>query len=213
MIAFGGAGPLHAVAIAREISIPQVVIPKLPGNFSALGMLMAQWRQDFVRTLIGELDRLQITLVTQAFADLRDSFRRDEDVGFKVAVLIHRGEHGGSRDIVAQVNRDIAHDAVEGSADIQLTKNIFSGRIRALRLSRLGFHARDLGLRITLFLFLLYQFEVRFRAGKLIFRLFHFAGGSRALLLQTLQSFKIASRRVPLVAGFHQRSFEPPGPG
>jgi N-methylhydantoinase A len=73
MIAFGGAGPLHAVAIAREISIPQVVIPKLPGNFSALGMLMAQWRQDFVRTLIGELDRLQTTLVAQAFADLRDA--------------------------------------------------------------------------------------------------------------------------------------------
>ena len=33
MIAFGGAGPLHAVAIAREISIPKVIIPKLPGNF------------------------------------------------------------------------------------------------------------------------------------------------------------------------------------
>jgi N-methylhydantoinase A len=73
MIAFGGAGPLHAVAVAREISIPQVIIPKLPGNFSALGMLMAEWRQDFVRTLIGELDRLQAAQVAQAFADLRDA--------------------------------------------------------------------------------------------------------------------------------------------
>jgi len=73
LIAFGGAGPLHAVAIAREIAIPQVVIPKLPGNFSALGMLMAEWRQDFVRTLIGELDRVQPALVAQAFADLRDA--------------------------------------------------------------------------------------------------------------------------------------------
>src|SRR5262249_21905712 len=69
LIAFGGAGPLHAVAIAREISIPRVVIPKLPGNFSALGMLMAEWRQDFVRTLIGELDRLELAQVAQAFAD------------------------------------------------------------------------------------------------------------------------------------------------
>ena len=51
MIAFGGAGPLHAVAIAREIFIPKVIIPKVPGTFSALGMLMASWRQDFVRTL------------------------------------------------------------------------------------------------------------------------------------------------------------------
>src|SRR5258708_38321307 len=72
-LAFGGAGPLHAVAIAREISIPQVIIPKLPGNFSALGMLMAEWRQDFLRTLIGELDRLGAAQVAQAFTDLRDA--------------------------------------------------------------------------------------------------------------------------------------------
>ena len=59
MIAFGGAGPLHAVAIAREIFVPKVVIPKLPGTFSALGMLMASWRQDFVRTMIGRLGTLE----------------------------------------------------------------------------------------------------------------------------------------------------------
>ena len=34
MIAFGGAGPLHAIAVAREIFIPRVIIPKLPGTFS-----------------------------------------------------------------------------------------------------------------------------------------------------------------------------------
>ena len=58
LIAFGGAGPLHAVAIAREIAIPRVIIPKLPGNFSALGMLMAEWRHDFVRTLVGPLGEI-----------------------------------------------------------------------------------------------------------------------------------------------------------
>ncbi len=73
LIAFGGAGPLHAVAIAREISIPRVVIPKLPGNFSALGMLMAEWRQDFVRTLIGELGEIKPNDATRAFAELRSA--------------------------------------------------------------------------------------------------------------------------------------------
>ena len=71
LIAFGGAGPLHAVSIAREISIPKVVIPKLPGAFSALGMLMAEWRQDFVRTLIGELGRINQDAAATAFAELR----------------------------------------------------------------------------------------------------------------------------------------------
>jgi N-methylhydantoinase A len=73
LIAFGGAGPLHAVAIAREISIPRVVIPKLPGNFSALGMLMAEWRHDFVRTLIGELGEIKGADAARAFAELREA--------------------------------------------------------------------------------------------------------------------------------------------
>src|SRR5262249_17608925 len=94
MIAFGGAGPLHAVAIAREISIPQVIIPKLPGNFSALGMLMAEWRQDFVRTLIGELDRLEAAQVAQAFADLREA---------GAAALKRDGLSGGTFDFAADL--------------------------------------------------------------------------------------------------------------
>ncbi len=70
MIAFGGGGPLHACAIAREIFIPRVVIPKLPGTFSALGMLMASWRQDFVRTLIGRLGSLGAEAVNAVFGEL-----------------------------------------------------------------------------------------------------------------------------------------------
>ena len=70
MIAFGGAGPLHAINIAREIFIPRVVIPKLPGNFSALGMLMASWRQDFVRTLVGRIGTLDPGLVGAVFDEL-----------------------------------------------------------------------------------------------------------------------------------------------
>ena len=70
MIAFGGGGPLHASAIAREIFVPTVVIPKLPGTFSALGMLMAAWRQDFVRTLVGRLGALDPATVNSVFAEL-----------------------------------------------------------------------------------------------------------------------------------------------
>jgi N-methylhydantoinase A len=99
MIAFGGAGPLHAVAIAREIAIPKVVIPKLPGNFSALGMLMAEWRQDFVRTLIGELGRLDQVNAARAFADLQaagdEALARDKLAGGHFAFaadLRYRGQ-------------------------------------------------------------------------------------------------------------------------
>ena len=73
MIAFGGAGPLHAVAIAKEIFIPRVIIPKVPGTFSALGMLMASWRQDFVRTLYGLLGSLNAKHVEAVFAELAEA--------------------------------------------------------------------------------------------------------------------------------------------
>ena len=99
MIAFGGAGPLHAVAIAREIAIPTVVIPKLPGAFSALGMLMAEWRQDFVRTLIGELGKVAEPAAETAFAELHQAGKaalaRDRLVGGQfnfAADLRYRGQ-------------------------------------------------------------------------------------------------------------------------
>ena len=73
IIAFGGAGPLHAVAIAREIFIPRVIIPRYPGNFSALGMLLAPWRQDFVRTFVGDLARIHEDAARAAFDELRSA--------------------------------------------------------------------------------------------------------------------------------------------
>jgi N-methylhydantoinase A len=79
MIAFGGAGPLHALAIAKEIFIPTVVIPKLPGNFSAFGMLLAPWRQDFVRTLVGEFGALDTAQVDAAYAELSAAGRAQLD--------------------------------------------------------------------------------------------------------------------------------------
>ncbi|HTB66061.1 MAG TPA: hydantoinase/oxoprolinase family protein [Steroidobacteraceae bacterium] len=50
MLASGGAGPPHALAVARELHIPIVIIPNLPAHFSALGMLMSDIRHDYVRT-------------------------------------------------------------------------------------------------------------------------------------------------------------------
>jgi len=81
LIAFGGGGPLHAGAIAREIFIPKMIVPKLPGTFSALGMLMGAWRQDFVRTLIGRIGALNLSQVEAVFGELaaagQDQITRD----------------------------------------------------------------------------------------------------------------------------------------
>jgi N-methylhydantoinase A len=76
LIAFGGAGPVHAASLCREIYVPKLVIPKLPGNFSALGMLLAPWRHDVVRTFVSPLDKLDASRVAAAFGELLQSARQ-----------------------------------------------------------------------------------------------------------------------------------------
>jgi N-methylhydantoinase A len=51
IFAFGGAGALHATALARELGIPKVLVPRFPGATSALGCILADLRHDFVRTV------------------------------------------------------------------------------------------------------------------------------------------------------------------
>ena len=55
-VAFGGAGPLHATLLARELGIRRTVIPPAPGHFSAVGMLHGRLRADAVRTRVGPLE-------------------------------------------------------------------------------------------------------------------------------------------------------------
>lgn len=52
IIASGGGGPLHSVAIARELHIPRVIIPTMASNFSALGMLLSDLRHDYTQTYV-----------------------------------------------------------------------------------------------------------------------------------------------------------------
>lgn len=65
LLAFGGAGPLHVVAIARELGLPEVVVPARPGLTNALGCLVADLRQDLVQTVNAPLDSLDMGLVAE----------------------------------------------------------------------------------------------------------------------------------------------------
>jgi len=67
LFAFGGAGPLHATALARELSIPRVMIPSRPGITNAIGCVVADLRHDFVKTINTPLDMLDPTRLRQVF--------------------------------------------------------------------------------------------------------------------------------------------------
>ncbi|NKC33181.1 hydantoinase/oxoprolinase family protein [Falsiroseomonas selenitidurans] len=72
LFAFGGAGPLHAVALAREIGIPMVLVPARPGLTNALGCLVADLRQDAVNTLNRGLDDIAAEEITETLTAQRD---------------------------------------------------------------------------------------------------------------------------------------------
>ena len=75
LIAFGGAGPMHALAMAEEIGIPRVLVPRHPGNFSALGVLASDIKHDDVRTRVGAL-RAQAPVLAGLFEDMEGAARR-----------------------------------------------------------------------------------------------------------------------------------------
>ncbi len=91
LVAFGGAGPLHACAVARELQIPTIIIPVYPGQCSAFGTLISDVRIDRVWTHMYRSDRLNLEALVAAFdhmvADAREALRKS---GFQGDPTIQR---------------------------------------------------------------------------------------------------------------------------
>ena len=67
MIAFGGAGPLHAARLARELDIGRVLVPRTPGILCAMGLLLTDLRADFAVTRLRRLDAHALPAMAEAF--------------------------------------------------------------------------------------------------------------------------------------------------
>jgi N-methylhydantoinase A len=79
LIAFGGAGPMHALGMAEEIGVPRVLVPRHPGNFSALGLLASDIKHDDVRTRVGPL-REQYARLPALFDEMAGAARRQLEI-------------------------------------------------------------------------------------------------------------------------------------
>ncbi len=81
LLAFGGAGPLHATRLARALGMAGVIVPLYPGVFSALGLLMSDVKHDYIRSRMTSIAALDPESVEETFAALeaqaRDDLRRD----------------------------------------------------------------------------------------------------------------------------------------
>ena len=83
LVAFGGAGPLHASRIMRELGLKQVLVPSRPGVTSALGLLQADVRHEFISTKPQALSDSTSEMVKDVFSDLeQDAFTKFHEEGF-----------------------------------------------------------------------------------------------------------------------------------
>jgi N-methylhydantoinase A len=70
LIAFGGAGPVHAAALAAELQIPEIIVPPAPGAFSALGLVVSDLKRDYSRTLYADLRALDPARAAAVLAEM-----------------------------------------------------------------------------------------------------------------------------------------------
>jgi len=81
LLAFGGAGPVHAARMARDLGMAGVIVPLYPGVFSAMGLLMSDVKHDYIRSRMMPITELKPDDVNAVFAQLemraRDDLRRD----------------------------------------------------------------------------------------------------------------------------------------
>ncbi len=91
MMAFGGGGPLHACALADALEVTRVVVPPSPGLFSAWGLLVADVRASYVRTIVARTDQVDSARVDAAFAEMERTGRDElaaQGIEPKAIVLI-----------------------------------------------------------------------------------------------------------------------------
>ena len=101
LLPFGGAGPLHAAEISREMGISRILVPRHPGNLSAIGLLGSDFRYDLVRTFLADLTTVDTARIRAAFAELErhgrgllqaDGFQ-DASMRFDLAIdMRYRGQ-------------------------------------------------------------------------------------------------------------------------
>ncbi|BDZ39988.1 hydantoinase/oxoprolinase family protein [Microbacterium suwonense] len=93
LVPFGGAGPLHASRLARELGMRRMVVPEIPGAQSALGLLMTDVKTDFMRTQITLVDESTVAQLDDVFAELSDraaDWFAEEDIDTASRELLRR---------------------------------------------------------------------------------------------------------------------------
>ncbi|RLV55080.1 hydantoinase/oxoprolinase family protein [Aeromicrobium phragmitis] len=125
LVPFGGAGPLHASRLARELGMRRVVVPEVPGAQSAMGLLMTDVKTDFMRTQITPVAATSVTTLDEVFSSLAEravDWFEDEGVAADGRKLVRRLElryAGQNFELPVEVpeGHEFARDGVDAVVD------------------------------------------------------------------------------------------------
>lgn len=120
MVSYGGAGPLHACSIAREMGIRTVIIPRAPGHFSAFGMLFSDLRYDYVRSRFIRLADADFDQIEALYAELEAEGLAEIE---KVSTAPQR--------IVIARGADMRYVGQEHAVTVDLSPEMFANQDRA----------------------------------------------------------------------------------
>jgi N-methylhydantoinase A len=129
LLCYGGAGPLHACLVADEVGIPQVIVPPMPGAFSAFGALCSTLTKDRVATVLAQLDAESLsraTKIAEGFeVAMREEFAREgvaieryltewqldmRYVGQAHEITVHIPAHAALADVAEAFERDFERE-------------------------------------------------------------------------------------------------------
>ncbi len=159
LVAFGGAGPVHAAALADELDIPRIIVPPIPGGFSALGLVMTDVRRDYARTLYRQLEDLPASDIEAVWSELQAQgeemlrstgispdlwrFRRSADLrysrqAYELNVTAEPGEFTDKTKAELAGNFHSRHEQTYGHKNLTEPVHLFTLRLTAVgKLGRL----------------------------------------------------------------------------
>jgi N-methylhydantoinase A len=120
MVVYGGAGPLHGSAVARELGIGRIIIPFAPGHFSAYGMLFSDLRHDYVLSCFRDLDTTEFAEIEAMFAAME---RQGEEM---IAESDVRPE-----EVIFDRQADMRYVGQEHAVTVHLPAGMWANRDRA----------------------------------------------------------------------------------
>jgi N-methylhydantoinase A len=155
LLPFGGAGAVHAAAVAEELGMRRIIVPARPGAFSALGLLCTDVLHDYIRSELGALDRLDPAHAEVMFGELEAKaaselaeegldpsvavFEREFDMryagqGYELRVPLVKEGRGSALDANAlaasRVRFDEVHARIHGHAAKEKSVEVVSYRLR-----------------------------------------------------------------------------------